>query len=69
MKTKTATKFDAAFNLAIAYAQTEGGHDALRMKLQSAALPLDVHARLLGKLEASERAFRKAAGRCPQPSP
>ena len=61
MNTKTLAKFTAAFSLAIARAQTEGGHDALRMKLRMAALPLDVHARLLGDIEASERAYRLAA--------
>jgi hypothetical protein len=61
MKTATVRQFTAAFTTAIASAQTEGGHDALRMKLTMAALPLDARVRLLGAIESSERAHRKAA--------
>lgn len=61
MKTTTVRQFIAAFTTAIVAARTEGGHEALRMKLTMAALPLDARVRLLGAIESSERAYRKAA--------
>lgn len=57
---KTVSVIASAFRAEILRAEESGGHDALRMKLQTAALPLAVHFSLLSAIEASERNFRAA---------
>lgn len=49
----------ATFERAITDADTKGGHDYLFMVLRMANLPLSTRARLLGRIEASERAYRR----------